>query len=333
MTSRSGLEKPGSPVFRFCALSEALNSARGWFSGRKWLHFAALAALDERGSAHDVANSILSTAKALKRQAGWFSPLRSALRYVAGAALLHQNDSAVDVVAELARVRKLFRQCRLRRGGVQEVIAILLWNCTRTDERVQAIQVVRFKELYDEMKSHHWWLTSPAFYPVLAALADEKCGGAHVGARIEPLYLALHAQGFRRGAILLHMASMLSLRPEAPDEIALRCKSLREELWDRDMKVRSAQYKDLALLCLLDYPVPAIVAQMVEHEAELERMKPRPPRRVRLRLAADISTYVSTHNNRALRTLRLSKLLCDMQNTLDLEALAVTRAQQFNSTR
>ena len=89
-------------------------------------------------------------------------------------------------MAEVDRVRGLFRTAGLARGGSYEVMAVLI---LRGHEKapVRTAEIDRLQALYAEMKKHHWWLTGVADLPACAMLvAQDAARPLRSGRRSKP---------------------------------------------------------------------------------------------------------------------------------------------------
>ena len=78
----------------------------------------------------------------------------------------------------------MFRDARLRRGGIYETMAILVLRIARDKKPVTADVVERFRAIYEEMKRHHWWLTGPNDFPACAMLVAQGPNGQRIPVRV-----------------------------------------------------------------------------------------------------------------------------------------------------
>ena len=117
---------PKDPLRRFIDIFQALDAERSWLADASAFRFAAMAAITCAGEPKSVADSIRAMADELKERAGWFGELSGALRFIVAAMLAQTGDRAADFMAEVDRVRGMFREARLSRGGSYEVMAVLI---------------------------------------------------------------------------------------------------------------------------------------------------------------------------------------------------------------
>ena len=85
-----------------------------------------MAAITCHGEPADVAAGIRDRADQLKRRAGWFDDLNSSVRFVLSAVLMQRLADGDAFMDEVERVGGMFRNAKLRRGGVYETLAVLI---------------------------------------------------------------------------------------------------------------------------------------------------------------------------------------------------------------
>jgi len=180
------MQVPKAPLPRFTEIFEALNAERSWFSDASPLRFAAVAALTCGGEPAAVARAIRAIADQLSERSGWFGELNGSLRFVVAAMLLQNDDSASDFMEAVESVRALFREAGLRRGGSYEAMSALILRGPDKHD-VRPADVERFKAIYEEMKKHHWWITSVDDFPACAILSRQDGSPDAIGNEIESI--------------------------------------------------------------------------------------------------------------------------------------------------
>jgi hypothetical protein len=279
---------PKDPLRRFLDIFQALDAERGWFDDITALRFAAITAVTCPGEPPRVATAIRTIAEELKQRAGWFGELNGPLRFLVAAMLAQTADSPTDFMAEVDRVRSMFREARLSRGGSYEVMAILILR--GPDKKpVQAAEIGRFQALYEEMKGHHWWLTGVADFPACAILARQPGAPATIGQDIEDIYQALHAAGFKKGDPLQTAAHLLYLAHEKPTIIASRFHALAQAFRSESQRIWQSEYDELAILSLLNEPAARVVDRVLSCHDALRQVRPRPDRSLAFNLASSIA--------------------------------------------
>ncbi len=317
------MQLPELLLDRFVNLYEELNSERRWFEGAEPLRFAAMTALCCPGSAEEVSSAIRDISDEIKSAAGVFGELNSPLRFILAAMLLVRGDSAQSFLDEAARVRELYRAYKLRRGGVYEIMAAMILRDRSPGGQVDDTTIARFRDLYEEMKRHHWWLTGPDDFPACALLVGEPGEVRDIGNGIEEIYQALQRSGFSTGDPLQTASNILYLSHLAPRDVADRYRGLADAFRTRKVAIWQSDYDELAILSFLDHEASVIADRVVERRAAIKSLKPDPGILMTFNLAASIAFLELVQVNRDLQMIQDAKALLDMQ--------AVIAAQQAAS--
>lgn len=308
------LALPDDPLARFVAQYEALDAGRRWMGDRVPLRYAAVAMLTTPGDPVDLSASIREVHDALGRSFGWRTDLDSSVRLVLAAQLVKHGDTPAAFVAEVERVRALFRQVRLRRGGVYEVLGVLVLRRVLAGEPVQAEHMLRFKEIYEQLKRHHWFLTGADDYPACAMLVGQPGTPKEIGDGVEAIYQALRrGAGLWRGEALQTAANVLYLSRLAPEEIAERFVRISDALRAAGYSVRQRDYDEVAVLCFLATPVDKIVGTVMEFLRQIRESLRWVDKAMGLSLAASLAFVRLLGDDARLGPLADAKLLLDMQ--------------------
>jgi hypothetical protein len=309
---------------RFHALYKALNAERGWFEHPASLRFAAVTALTCHGEPEDVAAGIRDRADALKRAAGWFGELNSSIRFIVSAMLMQRFATVEAFVEEVEHVRGRFRAAKLRKGHVYEVLAILILHLQRDGRRVERETVERFKDIYEEMKHYHWWLTGPDDFPACAILAGLDAHPSDIGRDIEGIYQALNDKGFKKGDPLQTAANMLYLAKLPASMAAQRYKGLADAFQNEDVKIWQCDYDELAILSFINHPIELIVERTLDYRERLNALKPKPDAIMSFNLGASLAFLDLVRLDENLAQISDAKALQDMQAVINAQnAVAV----------
>jgi len=319
-------ELPEDPLSRFQAVYDALNADRGWFGDASVLRFSAVTAITCPGDARTVAADIRNAADAIKEESGWFGTLSTNLRFIVGAMLALQQDNARDFLAEVKRVRELFREAGLRRAPTYETMAILVLRMRAEMAPVSQDAVHQFKDMYEEMKRHHWWLTGPEDFPACAILVGEKAPVQQIGHDIEAIYQALVAKGFSKGDPLQTAANILYLAKVRADQAASRYSALAEGFREQGVSIWQSDYDELAILSFLDHPATRIVESVLRHREVMESLSPKPDRLLTFNLAASTTFLELARLNKDLKVITDAKALLDMQAIINAQQAAAAAA-------
>jgi hypothetical protein len=317
---------PELPLERFIELYEALNTDRGWWGDPSSLRFAAMTALSCPGEPETIARDIRALSDGIKQEAGWFGELSSPLRFIVSAMLLLHGDSPETFLAESKRVKELFRQLKLRPGGIYETMATLVLRQRSGGKPVELSTVERFRDIYEEMKRYHWWLTGPDDFPACAILVGEPDSPERIGAGVERIYQALDRVGFAKGDPLQTAANILYLAHIDADVIADRFRALADGFRERKVSIWQSDYDELAILSFLDHATSMVIDRVLENRARMAQLKPDPGRLLTFNLGAGIAFIELVKVDRALKTITDAKALMDMQAIIAAQQAAAAAA-------
>lgn len=307
-----GFAVPADPLARFDELLTALDAGRGWMQDKVAIRLAAIVLLVTPGDATRLAASTRTASAVLGERLGWFSGVDESVRLVIAAQLIKSDESPDEFVDDLERVRGMFRADGLRRGGVYEVLAVLVLR--RLIGRIEAEHVERFHKIYEAMKAHHWWLTGPEDFPACAMLVGRPEAPAAIGAGTDAIYNALHEQaGLSRGDPLQTAAHILYLGGVETAVIVERFSGLLAAFRAAGAKIGTGEYDEVAILSFLAQPAANIVAAVRELQAGLRARLKWLGERDALSLAASLAFVRLVGTSGELGALADAKLLLDMQ--------------------
>lgn len=317
-------ELPSDPLARFRELYDELNRDASWLRGNTAAYrFTAIVAVTIPGPVDDVARRIQAAAHELKERAGWFDGLRNSIRFIVSAVLVLHDDTPAAFLDEVDRVRSVFRDRNLRRGGFYETMAILALRTQAALAPIPEATVIRFQALYEEMKKHHWWLTGPDDFPACAVLSNQEASVSEIGGTIERIYQALHARGFKKGDPLQTASNILYLARKDPEDIARRYHALATGFRERNVRIWQSDYDEIAILTMLDAPEEQIIARVLDVRAEVETLRPKPDASVSFNLAASIAFLETAQTEHLARGMTDAKALTDMYAVLQAQQAAV----------
>lgn len=321
-----GINIPDDPPARFRAIYDALNEQRGWWGDATSLRFAAVSALTCRGEPASVADSIRIVAEEIKAASGWFGPLNSNLRFVVAAMLVAHDDTPHDFLAEVKRVRKLLRDAGVRRLESYETITILVLRIKAGRAPIDADAIRRCRDIYHEMKQHHWWLTGPEDFPVCAMLSDAAASAQQIGHDIEGIYQALRSRKFSWGDALQTAANILYLARLGPEETADRYEALSVGFQSAGVSIRKSDYDELAILTFLHQPPERVVETVLRHREVMRSLRPKPNGSMTFNLAASTTFLELIRLDENMKVLADAKALLDMQEIIRAEQAASVAA-------
>ncbi len=317
---------PDDPMSRFRSLYVELEKDRRWWRDSRRLRYAAMAAVGCEGAPTDVARGIRRMEKSLKEASPWHLNIGTHLRFIVAAILYQNGDSARAFMNELRRVRKLFRGERMPRALAFELIAILILRIQAGGSTIAQNTVRRTRDIYDEMKQHHRFLTGADDLPACAILAGQEGTPTHLVDKTEAIYEELRSQGFKKGNPLQTTANVLSLAPSSPHEPARRAANLKDEFKQGGVRISQRYYDELAILSFLSQHTSRIIDRVLANRETLKKIRPRIDRPTTFDLAVGITFLELASREVKATTLSGAKALMDMQAILAAQQAALVCA-------
>jgi len=310
---------PEDPLRRFLELAEALRQGKPWYQESTIPRFAALALVTARGGASALITEMRETVKRIEKRAGLFGTLRSEERHLVAAMLVRDGDDPDAFIEEVARARRLFREKSVRRGGMSEVLAILILRAQSPGREVSVTQIVRFQAVYKALLADHYWLTGVDDYPTCALLCGSTQAPAAIRAGVESLYRGLHARRFRRGNNLQTATHILFLAPDGPEAAEGRFESLWRAFRDAGLRMFGEDYEEVALLAHLANSSKEVVRAVLSHRASIRELRPKPSRQHSFAFAA------STVFLELVRDQARGQRVADVKAMIDVQQIIRTR--------
>jgi hypothetical protein len=211
----------------------------------------------------------LATSDAIKQKSGWFSPLRSHIHYMMAAFLQNDHkDSSIAVDNLLAK------QDILKAAGFKSNVYSYLAAVLMTDDSIkQSKEATQAKHLYDEMKSHHPFLTQPDDVPYAVMLGKLPGEPKERAATMNRYYTELRSQGFYMGNELQWMSQILTFKsPTYHANMVSQAVQIRDQLKSAKIKIKSMHYVKVGFLAALEIKEEAL-EHVIGTYRELETMK------------------------------------------------------------
>ena len=290
------------PVKPYLEMLEALRRRKRWYTETTMLRFAALtmATLD----APDRAESLERTAQELRGAAGWFSPLRSDLRYVVAALVLRRGVQAKQVHRAVEAALKGFRKRRLPRGVTRNLLAALLLVLHQDGGAVPAALLDRTAAILKRWKKDHFWLTGADDLPSAALHATGDRSPESIAMDVERVYQGLRGHGFGAGNALQFVSQLAAFDPRGVDEAMLRIRRVADALRKAGVRVSTSRYDEVALLALTGDEPARVVRTTLAYRDRLREARPRPSKEMALSLAAGLMLAGDTSRPGRLRKAR-----------------------------
>jgi hypothetical protein len=235
------------------------------------------------------------------------------IRFIIGSILYQNGDGATSFIREVERVRSMFRSEKLRRSLPMEMMAVLVLRIQSGGGIISRQTVRRFREIYDEMKQHHRWLTGPDDFPACAILTGQEGSPTEIGHKTEQIFSELRSFKFPNGNPLQTAANLLFLADGTPPQLAGRMADLRSEFRNRKVRISQMNFDELAILSFLDRPVQRLVDDVVANRAELKTIRPRFDQSTLFNAAVSITFAKMAGASADLVPLSQAKTMIDMQ--------------------
>lgn len=178
-------------------------------------------------------------AEIIKKKEGWASPLRYYMHHIAAAFLALQGNPENGLEKLNARQQEL-NEAGFRKSPYTYLAALLM---------KEAGEAARAKELYDQMRTHHKFLTSNEDVPYAVLLGKQEGSAEERAATMNAYYRELREHGFSMGNDLQWLSQVMTFNSPSydPKEVG-RVLAIREFLQNERIKIRPPQYPVLGFL-------------------------------------------------------------------------------------
>ena len=208
----------------------------------------------------------LATSDVIKQKSGWFSPLRSHIHYMMAAFLQNEHKDSSIMVDNLLMKQDILKAAGFKSNVYSYLAAVLMTD----DSNHEASQA---KHLYDEMKSHHPFLTQPDDVPYAVMLGKMPGDPKERAMTMNRYYTELRSQGFYMGNELQWMSQILTFKsPTYNANVVAQAVQIRDQLKNAKIKIKSMHYVMVGFLAALEIKEEAL-EHVIETYRELETMK------------------------------------------------------------
>lgn len=200
----------------------------------------------------------------IKKSEGWTSPLRSHLLHVAAAFMVIKEEDVKSSLELLNQNQKELNNAGFWKTSYTYLAALLM---------KQPEEAGRIKELYEEMKEHHKFLTSNEDIPYAALLSGREGSLEERAATMNMYYRDLREQGFSMGNDLQWLSQIMTFSSPVYDpKMVGRVLAIHQFFKDEKIKIRFAQYPTLGFLAVTQVDGEAL-REIAENTRELEKNK------------------------------------------------------------
>ncbi|MGC8230126.1 DUF4003 family protein [Pseudobacillus badius] len=248
---------------RFARDYEQLVNAVSWGTDKRQLLsiIAQYAAAGKDFSAKE----FLQLSDHIKANSGWLSGLKGALNYSVTALLLTGASDPYDAFEKMQQSYQLLLDNKFRKTSFTYIAAITLISAAE-DAEGRAQVAAQAKEVHENMKKKHYFLTSYDDYPLSILLAVQDQDG--LMEKIEFYYAALSEGPFRKGNDLQLLSHILAQGTESDKELLVdRAIHWMEKLRSGGLKIKGLHYPIIGLLALIDKPENLLEEVMALSEA------------------------------------------------------------------
>ena len=321
------LEVYGDPLARFFELEAAFEKERGFLGDAVPLRLVAANLVVSPGEPEALAATVRAKTEELRKLLPFWSHIVPAIQLLLAAVLMQRGYDPAEFVAEVERVRKIMRELRMRRMEVYETVAVLALRIRNEGAPIERAQVERMREIYAEMKRHHWLLTGPEDLPACAFLAGVDKSPEQLAAHANAIYELLLARAkLWRGDPLQTASNMLALSPLEPELLTDRFTRLATNFDAAGYRVRQGEYDEVAVLCFLAQPAERIVGIVSQYAGEIRERLSWTGRADAFGLAANLAFVRLVGGEGELGILADAKALLDMQTVIAARQAAASAA-------
>jgi len=311
---------PDAPLERFLQICAAFETERTWTEGAQAFRFAASTLVTAPGSPEEVCHAVRATAERLKSDAGWTSPMRSAIRYLIAAMLVRNDLEPARFSAACDEVEAGIKDRKLRRSKCHAVLTTMVL-LSSGESGIDPAHLDRMAEIYGGMKEHHPWITNQGDYAPCALLATTDGTVEQMMRRFEGAYDGLRELGYGRGDQLQRASHLLYFNP-VEDQVALaRFDGLFRQFKESGLWMHGGDYDEMAILSFVDAAPVTVVDKVLQHRESIAELRPRPGKEMSFSLAC--GTGFVELARAACTDVTDTALLIQFQGILDAQAAAV----------
>ncbi|MDN7246621.1 DUF4003 family protein [Planococcus shenhongbingii] len=202
-------------------------------------------------------------AEVIKKKEGWTSPLKYYMFHIAAAFLALQGNP------ETGLEKLNVNQHKLNEAGFRKSSYTFLAAFLMQDENGAS----RAKELYDQMRQHHKFLTSGEDVPYAVLLGKREGTAEERAATMNAYYRELREHGFSIGNDLQWLSQIMTFNSSVYDpEVVGRVLAVRDFLQNEKIKIQPVQYQILGFLAITKAS-SAILQTIIDNTKKLENTK------------------------------------------------------------
>ncbi len=181
-----------------------------------------------------------SLSNKIRKTGSIFSPLRTIYFPMTGLLMTKEGDPN-ELLEKLLISYETLRSAGLRSSAYTYIAAFLVEDSMRPE---------RIKEIFEEMKRYHRFLTSYEDYPAAVIMAKRPESAVELVDSSEMYYRFLNEKGFWKGNDLQFLANMLVMDGMFRDQSAEAVLQAKRELEIHGLKVKAMHYPAIGIIAL-----------------------------------------------------------------------------------
>ncbi|QOR67783.1 DUF4003 domain-containing protein [Cytobacillus suaedae] len=203
------------------------------------------------GRSFDI-NRFMELSDYIKAQVGLFSTLKSSTRFAVAAMLDLPYEQPKEKFQEFIELYEKLVSDGFSRSVFTYIAALVMLTQDELNSN-QEDSIKRIMQVYNGMKSNHFFLTSSNDYPLAVLLSNQPGSIEELMNRVESFYEQLNKNEFRRGNDLQFLSHILALNHGVPqDKLIERCTSLADGFKTSWLSPKGQHYPSIGLLSLLE---------------------------------------------------------------------------------
>ncbi|ERJ13549.1 DUF4003 family protein [Haloplasma contractile] len=217
-----------------------------------------------------------STSDYIKKQVGFFSPLRTNHRFALATALIVKHKEPKTYFKTFKIIYQALIKSGFKRNSFTVIAALVLLMETESKEIENETVKKRAKKaysLYRGMRSKHLFLTSDGDYPLALLLSRSNQQVEQIINDSEYFYNTLSNHQFEKGNDLQFLAHILMLNDRLDnDMIIANCLSTYERMTKKEIKIKRIYYPIIGLLSTIN-DVDQLLDEIILLQTELDFVK------------------------------------------------------------
>lgn len=228
-------------------------------------HFVALimTQADKEYSKEHLKNAL----EVINKNSGVFSNFRGMYRLMLAGLMVVDSDSVEGTFSKILNCENTLKEAGFKSSTHLPLASYALYKIS--NEESPRIIASKAKQIYQEMKAAHPWITSGDDYSMSVMLAVSGCELT----RIESAYQQLNSKGFYKGNELQRLSHILALSNRSIEELVEVCVKMKDMLKQNKMNLSASFYATLGIIALIYFEDEQIMSDWIELSIYLNHQK------------------------------------------------------------